>query len=121
MSTWLPGRITTIVGPDGDMWADGEPVVEDRVISVAVRPLGPAGTYTVNYRATSADGHVVSGSWSFELTEAGPGEPAPAPADAPDAPGNTDSGDSATLVWPFAVGAILVVIGAVVWAVRRRT
>ena len=32
---------------------------------MAVRPLGPAGTYTVNYRLTSADGHVVNGSWSF--------------------------------------------------------
>ncbi len=52
------------------------------VVSVALRPLGPTGTYTVNYRATSADGHVVSGSWSFDLTRAGTGEPGP-PAAAP--------------------------------------
>ena len=37
----------------------------------------------MNYRVTSADGHVVSGSWSFELTVAGTGTPGPsATADA---------------------------------------
>ena len=102
----------TVVGPDGNMWSDGDPVVEGAVISVPVRPLGPAGTYTVNYRATSADGHVVSGSWAFELTSAGPGDPGPPPAESP---------DSSLPVWPFAVGAIAIVAGAVIWAVRRRT
>ncbi len=67
----------TVVGPDGNLWSTGEPEVDGAVVSVGVRPLGPAGTYTVNYRATSADGHVVSGSWSFQLTVAGP---APRPA-----------------------------------------
>ena len=65
------------VGPDGNLWSTGEPEVNGAVISVGVRPLGPAGTYTVNYRATSADGHVVSGSWSFQLTVAGTGTPGP--------------------------------------------
>ncbi|BBZ02176.1 hypothetical protein MCHIJ_16130 [Mycolicibacterium chitae] len=105
----------TVVGPDGTMWADGDPVVEGPVISVGVRPLGPAGTYTVNYRATSADGHVVTGAWSFEVTAAGAGDPAPQPVEAPEA------SDSSLPVWPFAVAAILVVAAAVVWAVRRRT
>ena len=47
------------------------------VLSVGVRPLGPSGKYTVNYRVTSADGHVVSGSWPFHLTTAGTGKPGP--------------------------------------------
>ncbi|OBI78335.1 copper resistance CopC family protein, partial [Mycobacterium sp. E740] len=55
----------TVVGPDGNLWSTGEPHVDGAVLSVGVRPLGPSGTYTVNYRATSTDGHVVSGSWSF--------------------------------------------------------
>lgn len=103
----------TVVGPDGNLWTDGDPVVEGAVISVPVRPLGPAGTYTVNYRATSADGHVVSGSWAFELTSAGAGDPGPPLAEAP--------ADSSLPVWPFALAAIAVVAGAVVWALRRRT
>ena len=58
--------------------ADGTVYLEaEEVTSVGVRPLGPSGTYTVNYRVTSADGHVVSGSWPFRLTVAGTGTPGP--------------------------------------------
>ncbi|BBU62365.1 hypothetical protein MSC49_23000 [Methylosinus sp. C49] len=35
-------------------------------VSVGVNPLGP-GKYTVRYRALSADGHLVSGAWEFEV------------------------------------------------------
>jgi hypothetical protein len=80
--------------------------------SVDVMPLGPAGTYTVNYRVTSADGHVVSGSWPFLLTTAGTGRPGPPAA----APGNAGR----IPAWPFlAIGAVLAV-GAGWWALRRR-
>jgi len=51
----------TVVGPDGNLWTAGQPQVHGAVVSVGVRPLGPTGNYTVNYRVTSADGHVVSG------------------------------------------------------------
>jgi methionine-rich copper-binding protein CopC len=102
----------TVVGPDGNLWSMGDPQVQGAVLSVAVRPLGPAGTYTVNYRVTSADGHVVTGSWSFELSAAGSGEPGP-PAAAPPEPGLP--------VWPFVVGATMIVAGAALWAVRRKS
>ncbi|PWB84588.1 MAG: copper resistance protein CopC [Methylocystaceae bacterium] len=35
-------------------------------VSVGVNPLSP-GKYTARYRALSADGHLVSGSWEFEV------------------------------------------------------
>ena len=35
-------------------------------VSVSVDPLAP-GKYTVRYRALSADGHLVSGAWEFEV------------------------------------------------------
>ena len=35
-------------------------------VSVSVNPLNP-GKYTVRYRALSADGHLVSGAWDFEV------------------------------------------------------
>lgn len=35
-------------------------------VSVGVNPLA-AGKYTVRYRALSADGHMVSGAWDFEV------------------------------------------------------
>jgi len=111
----------TVIGPDGNMWSTGEPAVDGAVITVGVRPLGPAGTYTVNYRATSADGHVVSGSWSFQLTVAGTGTSAPpaVPPPAADATGNSEDAD-AIPVWPFYVGAVLIVGAGALWAARRR-
>jgi MYXO-CTERM domain-containing protein len=112
----------TVIGPDGNMWSTGEPEVNGAVISVGVRPLGPAGTYTVNYRATSADGHVVSGSWPFQLTKAGTGASAPpaaGPAPAADASRNSEDVD-ASPVWPIYVGAVLIVGAGAFWAARRR-
>lgn len=35
-------------------------------VSVTTNPLRP-GEYSVRYRALSADGHIVSGSWAFEI------------------------------------------------------
>jgi len=101
-----------VVGPDGNLWSTGQPTVQGAVVSVGVRALGPAGTYTVNYRVTSADGHVVSGSWSFRLTVAGTGMPGPAPT-------ATDTGGEAP-IWPFVVLILALVGAAAVWAMRRR-
>ena len=104
----------TVVGPDGNVWSTGDPQVEGAVISVGVRPLGPAGTYTVNYRVTSADGHPVSGSWSFSLTAAGTGTPGPS------ATGTDTSGGDEVPVWPFAVAAVVIVGAGALWAVHRQ-
>jgi copper resistance protein C len=103
----------TVVGPDGNLWSSGQPEVRGAVVSVGVRPLGPTGTYTVNYRVTSADGHVVSGSWSFRLTAPGTGTPGP-PAD------SSDTGTRGIPVWPFFAGAMVLVGGAALWAMRHR-
>lgn len=103
----------TVVGPDGNLWSDGDPQVQGAVIGVDVRPLGPSGTYTVNYRVTSADGHVVSGSWSFQLTVAGTGSPGPAASAAAGSPGG------GIPVWPFLVGGAVIVGGGLWWARRR--
>jgi copper resistance protein C len=102
-----------VVGPDGNLWSVGEPAVRGAVVSAGVRPLGPIGSYTVNYRVTSADGHVVSGSWSFRLTVAGTGTPGPAPA-------ATDAGGGVP-TWPFVAVAAALVAGAALWAMRRRS
>jgi methionine-rich copper-binding protein CopC len=102
----------TVVGPDGNLWSTGAPQVEGAVVSVAVLPLGPAGTYTVNYRATSADGHVVSGSWSFALTQPGTGQPGPSASAGAAA-------DSGLPVWPFVAGATVLIAGGALWAARR--
>jgi methionine-rich copper-binding protein CopC len=102
----------TVVGPDGNVWSTGEPTVQGAVVSVGLRPLGPVGTYTVNYRVTSADGHVVSGSWSFRLAVPGTGTPGPAAV-------GTSAGGPLP-VWPFVVVAVALVAAGGWWAVRRR-
>jgi copper resistance protein C len=103
----------TVVGPDGNLWSAGDPQVTGAVVSVGVRPLGPSGTYTVNYRVTSADGHVVSGSWSFRLTVASTGTPGPSAS-------ATDHSGDGIPVWPFFVAAGVIVAAGAFWAVRRQ-
>jgi methionine-rich copper-binding protein CopC len=102
----------TVVGPDADVWSTGQPTVQGAIVAIGLRPLGPAGIYTVNYRVTSADGHVVSGSWSFRLTVPGTGTPGP-PAAGP-------AGGGGPPIWPFAVVALAVVAAGGWWALRRR-
>jgi len=113
----------TVVGPDGNLWSTGDVRVTGPVAEVDVRPLGPSGTYTANYRVTSADGHVITGSWAFDLTVAATGTPgpsvtpaSPAPAAAPAVPA-----DDGLPVWPFVVAAVVVVGAGVWWSRRRRT
>jgi copper resistance protein C len=103
----------TVVGPDGNLWSTGDPKVDGAVLSVGVRPLGPSGTYTVNYRVTSADGHVVSGSWSFRLAVSGTGTPGPSAS-------TSTPADDGIPVWPFFVAAGVIVAAGAFWAVRRQ-
>ena len=103
----------TVVGPDGNLWSTGPPRVQGAVISIDVMPLGPAGTYTVNYRVTSADGHVVSGSWPFQLTTAGTGRPGPSAA-------ATSGKPEGIPVWPILAAAAVLAAGGAWWALRRR-
>lgn len=103
----------TVVGPDGNLWSTGEPEVRGRVAGVAVRTLGPAGRYTVNYRVTSADGHVVAGSWSFTVTVPGTGAPGPSLAAEP--------AERRVALWPFVIGVGAAVAVAALWALRRQS
>ena len=112
----------TVVGPDGSLWADGTPAVDGAVISVGVRAGAPAGTYTVNYRATSADGHVVTGSWSYRVTTSptvAPTATSTAVAAPEPSPAQPQTGELPA--WPFAVAAAAAVAAGAVWAVRRRS
>ena len=63
----------TVVGPDGNLWSKGDPAVEGPTVSAELGDLGPAGVYTIAFRVTSADGHPVSGTRTFTLTQDGVG------------------------------------------------
>lgn len=112
----------TVVGPDGAQWGDGGPAVDGTEISVAVKPGSPAGAYTVNYRATSADGHVVTGSWTYEVLEAAaPLATTAVPETTTDAAPAGPASSDGLPVWPFVAGVTVIVAGGAIWAVRRRS
>jgi copper resistance protein C len=110
----------TVVGPDGGTYQDGKAVVDGNTVSVAVRPLGPAGAYTVGYRVVSDDGHPVSGKVSFTLTRAGTGTPGPPAAaeqsDAGSGSGGSDGGGMPA--WPWIIGAVVLVGAGAAVALR---
>ncbi|MEO8813926.1 MAG: copper resistance CopC family protein [Mycobacterium sp.] len=109
----------TVVGPDRHLWSTGVPAVQGTVASIGVRPLGPVGIYTVYYRVTSADGHVVSGSWPFRLTVPGTGEPGPPVGANTDKAAETSTGGDMP-IWPFVAGAVIIV-AAGLWLARPKS
>jgi methionine-rich copper-binding protein CopC len=107
----------TVIGPDGLAYQDGDVTVADDAVSIAVKPLGPAGRYEIGFRVVSDDGHPVSGSVSFTLTTPGTGTGVPVAAGATTAaaPGE---GSGGTPLWPWIVGGVVVVAAGVVVALR---
>ncbi|AWK70494.1 copper resistance protein CopC [Rhodococcus oxybenzonivorans] len=102
----------TVVGPDGNLWTKGDPSVEGATVSAELGELGQAGDYTIAFRVTSADGHPVSGTRTFTLTQAGSGTPGAA------ADSSGDSGSGGIPLWPFVAAGVLV-FGAGLWFALR--
>ncbi|WP_271799114.1 copper resistance CopC family protein [Dietzia maris] len=59
--------VAVTAGDDRATRVVGDPSVAGETVTVDVDDLGP-GAYTVGYRVTSSDGHVVSGSSVFTVT-----------------------------------------------------
>ncbi|OZM82375.1 copper resistance CopC family protein [Pseudonocardia sp. MH-G8] len=117
----------TVIGPDGQTnYQDGAVTAEGGTISTRLLPLGPAGRYEIGYRVVSADGHPVTGSVAFTLTTPGPGAasaPAessagPSAAPASPAPPAASEDEGGAPVWPWVVGAVVLVGAGVVVALR---
>lgn len=121
----------TVIGPGDTAWQDGETQVSGDSVSIAVKPLGPAGKYQIGYRVVSDDGHPISGSVSFTLTAPGPAAAtAPTSAAAPSTAAPTAAAPSTTAaaapaedtggtpVWPWIVGGVVAVAAGVVLALR---
>lgn len=117
----------TVVGPDGAAYQTGPLTTDGGTVSTLLLPLGPAGRYEIGYRVVSDDGHPVTGSVAFTLTAPGPGaagpaSPAapatPAPADTPTTPAAAVVEGRGAPVWPWIVGAVVVVVCGVAAALR---
>ena len=58
------GTKLVITGPEGPVQI-GKPSLVDNTVTQDLQPGSPAGAYTVDWRVTSADGHPISGSFTF--------------------------------------------------------
>ena len=142
--TGLPPRVTltfsdamtqkyakvAVTAPDGESAASGEPQVSGKTVTLALEPTSRAGRYTVGYRVVSADGHPVSGSYTFTVAATDSPSPSPpvvastgaaAPRAAQESAPDKADGESSGASVPVLVGAgALVVAAAGAYAVRRR-
>jgi methionine-rich copper-binding protein CopC len=117
----------TVTGPDRTQWQAGAAVEDGATVSAPLRPLGPAGQYTIAYQVLSADGHPVRGAVRFTLTNPGLGVAADQSqpgALASDSPGSaahspaTHTGSSDASLWPWLVGVGVLLVAGVVAALR---
>jgi hypothetical protein len=80
------GTAVLVTAADGTVVSQGDPVLLDAAVTQAVDGL-TAGTYEVVWRATSADGHPVTGEFAFGVAAgAAPGTEATRTPTASDAP-----------------------------------
>jgi copper resistance protein C len=107
----------TVTGPGNTTWNSGEVTTSGNTASTAVVPLGPAGEYVIGYRVVSTDGHPVSGTVQFRLTQAGTGTPVP-PEEAPNAADTTGEQDEGPPVWPWVLAAVVLLGAGVVVTIR---
>ncbi|MEZ0165748.1 copper resistance protein CopC [Kineococcus sp. LSe6-4] len=96
------GTLVRVTGPDGTVVSGGDPQIVDTDVSEPLTGARPAGTYQVEWRITSSDGHPVSGSFSFTATAAAGGSQAPA-SPAPTDAASPSEGAGATASSPAAV------------------
>ena len=130
------GTAILVLGPGGAIVSAGAPALVGATVSQGLVETRPAGTYTVEWRVTSADGHPISGRFTF--TAAAPVAPAPvgpptsepATTAIPDAatgsatpvaqigaPGGSGAG---VLPWVVGAGALAAAfVAGALWWVRR--
>ncbi len=134
------GTSIVVRDPGGEVVTSGATSLSGDSATVELQPLTLPGTYAVTYRSASDDGHTITGSFVFTvpgslLPDATPIDaPTPTPTDSAASPAassspspsastsdaSSGSGGSA-LPWLLGGLAVVVVAGAVVALVRRRS
>ncbi|WP_134767789.1 copper resistance protein CopC [Nocardioides sp. 1609] len=128
------GAEVTVMGPDGASLQVSTTIVSaDTLIQRLNDQRDAAGLYTIEYAATSVDGHPVTGRLGFYVGAAGAETPTPGAGagegSETEAPGLVERSDDAsddgsgvpTLVWVgLAALALLVAAGGVLWVRTHR-
>jgi methionine-rich copper-binding protein CopC len=104
------GTEITVAGPGGPVQL-GPARLVDNTVSQDLQPGSPAGTYRVAWRVTSADGHPVSGTFTFTARAAGRERPVTVPS--PTQPGTSRTGGHSGWIWA-GVGLVAALAAAVI-------
>lgn len=130
-----------VLDADENHYEAGDPEVDGTDVIQSVADLGP-GEYVVSYRVGSADGHPVSGTIEFTVSESAEQAPSPAteePGDTEESGASDDAADTATPapaaddtepsaaatdnntpLWLGAAAVVAVAVAAAVMLIRRR-
>jgi hypothetical protein len=120
-----PIRLPRVVLTDAadKQYQAGRPRAVDNKVTQAVTGALPNGEYTVGWRVVSADGHPVSGTYTFTVkgSPGGARPAAPAPSTTK-AASSQDSGGSSGWLWIGLIALVVAVAaGAVAWLRRSST
>ena len=105
------GTQVVVTGPSGQI-QQGQPRLAENTVTQDLQPGAPAGAYTVAWRVTSADGHPVSGTFSFTAKPAATQPPTSqtSPTATPNQTEPTRMPGSLKLV----IGAVAIIFGVTV-------
>ncbi len=112
------GSQVLVNSPSGNV-ASGPVRIVDHVVHQAVQPGAPAGAYTIEWRVTSADGHPVSGKFTFTSQAAAAGT-APATGTTPSGTPATAATGASAIGWLAPVVALVVIWCLIIFFVLRR-
>jgi len=106
--------VVRVTGPGGEALATGTPTVAGTVVTQRTAGRAPAGDYRLAYRVVSADGHPVTGGWTFTVRRG-------ATVGGPDVAADTESptGGGPSGLGLLGLGAALVALGTAL-ALRAR-
>jgi methionine-rich copper-binding protein CopC len=113
------GTILIVTGPAGQVQT-GAAVLVNNTVTEQLRPGSPAGRYTVAWRVTSADGHPVSGKFSFTAMAPSPNQQVSATTATTTTPAGTakttgtankaNPGGHSSTVWWVGVGGVVALL-----------
>ena len=72
--------VVIVTAPDGTAISDGSPVIDGETVVQAVDATVDAGTYLVQWRVVSSDGHPISGEFSYTTSTSAAAAPTATPS-----------------------------------------
>lgn len=118
------GDRVIVLGPSGASYQSGAARIVGNKLTQPLAPLGPSGSYRIDFRIVAADGQSLSETIAFRLTKPGPAAGAALPSGPHlfTQPGETALTTDAPPWAPWAVGAVALILvsGALLFG-RRST